>query len=180
MIFDSAGRRPTPDALTGGGYILRAMGADRDHERLMGRALEQARLARDAGEVPIGAVLVLEGRVAGEGFNQPIATGDPTAHAEIVALRRAAEAAGNYRLVGATAYVTVEPCLMCVGALINARVATVVYGAAEPKWGALVSLLDVSGLRANHRLEVVGGVREAECRQLMVDFFKLRRGPRLT
>jgi tRNA(adenine34) deaminase len=156
------------------------MEANGDHDRLMGRALEQARVARDAGEVPIGAVLVLDGRVAGEGFNQPIATGDPTAHAEIVALRQAAAAAGNYRLTGATAYVTVEPCLMCVGALINARVATVVYGAAEPKWGALVSLLDASTLRTNHRLQVVAGVREADCRQLMVDFFKLRRGPRLT
>jgi tRNA(adenine34) deaminase len=156
------------------------MRADQGHDELMGRALDQARLARDAGEVPIGAVVVLEGRVAGEGFNQPIGTGDPTAHAEIVALRRAAGSEGNYRLVGATVYVTMEPCLMCVGALINARVATVVYGALEPKWGALVSLLDASALRTNHRLDVVAGVRQAECRQLMLDFFKLRRGSRLT
>ena len=146
----------------------------------MRRALEQAGVARAAGEVPIGAVVVLEGRVVGQGFNQPIGAGDPTAHAEIVALRQAAKAAANYRLFGATAYVTVEPCLMCVGALVNARVAAVVYGAAEPKWGALVSVLDASTLRLNHRFETVAGVLEAECRQLMVDFFKLRRPPRVT
>jgi tRNA(adenine34) deaminase len=142
----------------------------------MRRALAQARLARDSGEVPIGAVVVLEGRALAEGFNQPIRSGDPTAHAEVVALRQAAQAVGNYRVPGTAVYVTVEPCLMCVGALVNARVATVVYGAAEPKWGALVSLLDASALRLNHRFEVVGGVLEAECRQLMVDFFKFRRG----
>ena len=146
----------------------------------MRRALEQARLAGERGEVPIGAVLVVEGRLVGEGANQPIRAADPTAHAEIVALRQAAQASGNYRLTGATAYVTVEPCLMCVGALVNARVATVVYGATEPKWGALVSKLDVSTLGLNHRFEKVGGVLEAECRQLMIDFFKLRRAPRVT
>jgi tRNA(adenine34) deaminase len=156
------------------------MRADTVHEEFMRRALGQARVARDAGEVPIGAVVVLEGRVVGQGFNQPIGAGDPTAHAEIVALRQAAKAAGNYRLIGATAYVTVEPCLMCVGALVNARVAAVVYGVAEPKWGALVSVLDASTLRLNHRFETVAGVLEAECRQLMVDFFKLRRPPRVT
>jgi tRNA(adenine34) deaminase len=144
----------------------------------MHRALAQARLARDSGEVPIGAVVVLDGRALGEGFNQPIQSGDPTAHAEVVALRQAAQAAGNYRLVGTAVYVTAEPCLMCVGALVNARVSTVVYGAAEPKWGALVSVLDASALRLNHRFEIVGGVLEAECRQLLVDFFKSRRGQR--
>jgi len=146
------------------------------HETRMRRALAQARLARDSGEVPIGAVVVLDGSVLAEGFNQPIRSGDPTAHAEVVALRRAAQAVGNYRVVGSAVYVTVEPCLMCVGALVNARVATVVYGAAEPRWGALVSLLDASALRLNHRFEIVGGVLEAECRQLLVDFFELRRG----
>jgi tRNA(adenine34) deaminase len=156
------------------------MSADRVHDELMRRALEKAREARDAGEVPVGAVVVLAGRVVGEGFNQPIGAGDPTAHAEIVALRQATKTSGNYRLPGATAYVTVEPCLMCVGALVNARVGTVVYGAAEPKWGALVSLLDLSTLRLNHRFDVVAGVLEAECRQLMVDFFKLRRARRVT
>ena len=146
------------------------------HETRMRRALAQARLARDSGEVPIGAVVVLDGSVLAEGFNQPIRSGDPTAHAEVVVLRRAAQAVGNYRVVGSAVYVTVEPCLMCVGALVNARVATVVYGAAEPRWGALVSLLDASALRLNHRFEIVGGVLEAECRQLLVDFFELRRG----
>jgi tRNA(adenine34) deaminase len=145
------------------------------HETFMRRALEQARQALQAGEVPIGAVLVVDGRVAAEGFNQPIRSVDPTAHAEIVALRAAAAAAGNYRLAGATLYVTLEPCLMCVGAMVNARVATVVYGAPEPKWGALGSILDARQLRLNHRLEAIGGVLEAECRQLVVDFFKFRR-----
>lgn len=145
------------------------------HEELMRRALEQARRALQAGEVPIGAVVVADGRVVAEGFNQPIRATDPTAHAEIVALRQAAAAAGNYRLTGSTLYVTLEPCLMCVGAMVNARVATVVYGAAEPKWGALGSILDARQLRLNHRLEVIGGVLAEECRQLVVDFFKFRR-----
>jgi tRNA(adenine34) deaminase len=144
-------------------------------ETFMRQALEQARRALHLGEVPIGAVVVAEGKVAGEGFNQPIRAVDPSAHAEIVALRQAARAAGNYRLPGATLYVTLEPCLMCVGAIVNARVATVVYGAPEPKWGALGSILDARSLRLNHRLEVIGGVLEAECRQLVVDFFKFRR-----
>ena len=144
----------------------------------MRRALAQARLAGDAGEVPIGAVVVQGGRALAEGFNQPIRSGDPTAHAEVVAFRQAAQAVANYRVPGSTVYVTVEPCLMCVGALVNARVKTVVYGVAEPKWGALVSLLDAAALRLNHRVEIVGGVLEAECRQLLVDFFKSRRGRR--
>jgi tRNA(adenine34) deaminase len=156
------------------------MVANAMHEEFMRRALDQARLASERGEVPIGAVVVVDGRVVGEAANQPIRAADPTAHAEVVALRQAAQAAGNYRLTGATAYVTVEPCLMCVGALVNARVATVVYGATEPKWGALVSKLDVSTLGLNHRFETVGGVLSAECRQVMIDFFKLRRAPRVT
>jgi tRNA(Arg) A34 adenosine deaminase TadA len=141
----------------------------------MKQALEQARTALHIGEVPIGAVLVADGQVVGQGFNQPIHHVDPTAHAEVVALRQAARALGNYRLGGTTLYVTVEPCLMCVGALINARVATLVYGVAEPKFGAVVSLLRAQELRVNHRFEVVGPVLEAECRQLMVDFFQYRR-----
>jgi len=144
-------------------------------ETFMREALEQARRALHLGEVPIGAVVVADGGVMGEGFNQPIRAADPSAHAEIVALRQAARAAGNYRLPGATLYVTLEPCLMCVGAIVNARVATVVYGAPEPKWGALGSILDARSLRLNHRLEAIGGVLEAECRQLVVDFFKFRR-----
>jgi tRNA(adenine34) deaminase len=146
-----------------------------DHETFMRQALDQARRALHVGEVPIGAVVVAQGQVAGEGFNQPIRSVDPTAHAEIVALRRAARGAGNYRLTGAALYVTLEPCLMCVGAIVNARIATVVYGAAEPKWGALGSILDARELRLNHRLEVIAGVGEAECRQIVVDFFKFRR-----
>ena len=141
----------------------------------MRRALEAARMALHLGEVPVGAVVVSNGAIVGEGFNQPIHKADPTAHAEILALRAAARALGNYRLTGATLYVTVEPCLMCVGALVNARVAAVVYGAAEPKCGAIASILDVEGLRLNHRFEVLAGVLEPECRQLLVDFFKFRR-----
>ena len=144
-------------------------------ETFMREALEQARRALHLGEVPIGAVVVAEGGVMGEGFNQPIRAADPSAHAEIVALRQAARATGNYRLTGATLYVTLEPCLMCVGAIVNARLTSVVYGAREPKWGALGSILDARELSLNHRLEVTGGVLEAECRQVVVDFFKFRR-----
>lgn len=145
------------------------------HEAFMRQAIEQARTALHIGEVPVGAVLVMEGQVVAQGFNQPIHLLDPTAHAEIVALREAARTVGNYRLGGTTLYVTVEPCLMCVGALINARVSTLVYGAAEPKFGAVLSLLRVEDLRVNHHFEVVGPVLEPECRQLMVDFFQYRR-----
>ena len=141
----------------------------------MGLALDQARRGLAAGEVPIGAVLVAGGAVAGEGFNRPVGAVDPTAHAEIVALRAAASALGNYRLPDTTLYVTLEPCLMCVGALIGARVGTVVYGAAEPKWGAIESIVNVAALAANHRFAVVSGVREDECRRLVVDFFRARR-----
>ena len=139
-------------------------------------ALEQARLAAAAGEVPIGAVVVVEGRVVGSGFNRPIAEVDPTAHAEILALREAARAAGNYRLVGADVYVTLEPCLMCVGALVLARVRGVVFGAREPKTGALVSTarsLEIPSL--NHRFAVVEGVLEEDCRGLVQEFFRARR-----
>src|SRR5262245_2130151 len=145
------------------------------HEAFMRQAIEQARTALHIGEVPIGAVLVADGQVLAQGFNQPIHHLDPTAHAEVGALRQAARALANYRLGGTPMYVTVEPCLMCVGALINARVATVVYGTAEPKFGAVLSLLRVEELRVNHRFEVVGPVLEAECRKLMVDFFQYRR-----
>jgi len=139
-------------------------------------ALDEARRARDAGEVPIGAVVAIDGVVVARGFNQPIGAGDPTAHAEIVAIRAAARAVGNYRLIGATLCVTVEPCLMCVGALVHARIATLVYGATEPKSGAITSTVRGGELPGhNHRFEVVGGVREDECRALMQEFFKARR-----
>ena len=147
------------------------------YERWMALALEEAGRARDAGEVPVGAVVVLDGAIVGRGCNQPISSGDPTAHAEIVAIRDAARRLGNYRLTGAVLCVTIEPCLMCVGALVHARIATLAYGAAEPKTGAIVSTVraaEMPGL--NHRIEVVGGVSEAACRELMQTFFRERRG----
>jgi len=147
-----------------------------DHETFMRAALDQARLGLVAGEVPIGAVVVVGGEIIARGFNQPISAVDPTAHAEVVALRAAAKAVGNYRLVGATVYVTVEPCMMCVGALSHARVADVVYGAPEPRTGSLVSTLE--GLQSSglhHRFEVTAGVLEAECRDLIQEFFRARR-----
>src|SRR6266852_3230313 len=134
-------------------------------------AIEEARRAGEAGEVPIGAVVAVDGEIVGRGFNQPIRSGDPTAHAEIVAIRAAAREVGNYRLTGATLCVTIEPCLMCVGALVHARIGRLVYGAAEPRTGAIVST--VTGVELpghNHRVEVFSGVREAECRALMQEF----------
>ncbi len=145
------------------------------HEDFMRQALQEAHTARHLGEVPVGAVLVAGGEVVACGFNQPIHQVDPTAHAEVVTLRRAARALGNYRLAGTTLYVTLEPCLMCAGALVQARVGTLVYGAAEPKAGAIRSTLRLSDLALNHRLEVIEGVLEDECRRLIQDFFKLRR-----
>ena len=142
----------------------------------MRRALEEAARARAAGEVPVGAVVVSDGRLLGVGYNQPIGTTDPTAHAEIVALRAAATTVRNYRLTDATLYVTVEPCLMCAGALVHARIGTVVYGAPEPKAGAIRSSLRVlDHASLNHRVDVVGGVLEDECRELLQAFFKTRR-----
>ena len=146
------------------------------HDTLMEAALMEARRGRDAGEVPVGAVVAVGGEIVGRGFNQPLGSGDPTAHAEIVAIRDAARRVGNYRLTGATLCVTIEPCLMCVGALVHARIATVVYGAAEPRSGAVVSTIRGGELPGhNHRFEVVGGIREAECRELMQEFFRSRR-----
>ena len=153
-----------------------AESADSPHEVFMRRAIEEARRAEQYGEVPIGAVAVLDGRVMGMGFNRPISAIDPTAHAEILALREAATSLGNYRLTGVDLYVTLEPCLMCVGALVHARVKTVIFGAREPRTGALVSstrALDIPSL--NHRFEVVEGVLEEECRDLVQAFFRSRR-----
>ena len=147
------------------------------HDTFMRAALDEARRAFDAGEVPVGAVVVLDGKIVGRGFNQPIGASDPTAHAEIVALRSAAAALGNYRLVGTTLYVTIEPCLMCVGAMVHARVGTLVFGAPEPKAGAVVSSCRAHELPSlNHHIEVVGGVLEEECRAVIQEFFKSRRG----
>jgi tRNA(adenine34) deaminase len=153
------------------------MAARMDYDDLMAAALDEAGRARDAGEVPIGAVVAIDGAIVGRGFNQPISSGDPTAHAEIVAIRAAARAVGNYRLTGATLCVTIEPCLMCVGALVHARIGTLVFGAAEPKSGAVSSTVRGGELPGhNHRFEVVSGVREEECRALMQSFFSVRRG----
>jgi tRNA(adenine34) deaminase len=146
-----------------------------DHETFMRLALGQAALGRAADEVPVGAIVVRDGAVVGRGYNQPIGTSDPTAHAEVLALREAARVVGNYRLTGATLYVTVEPCLMCVGAIVHARVATVVYGVADPKGGAVRSLLDPNALPLNHRFEAVEGVLAEECREVLQAFFRARR-----
>jgi tRNA(adenine34) deaminase len=144
----------------------------------MGAALEQAQLGLAAGEVPIGAVLVVGDAIVARAYNQPIGAVDPTAHAEVLVLREAARQIGNYRLTEATVYVTVEPCLMCVGALVHARVRELVYGTAEPKTGALASTirgLESPGL--NHRFAVTGGVLEEECRDLIQRFFREKRRP---
>ncbi len=146
------------------------------HAGFMRLALEQAQAAHLAEEVPVGAVVVVDGEVVGSGHNQPVGLQDPTAHAEIVALRAAARRLENYRLTGATLYVTVEPCMMCVGAMVHARIETVVFGTPEPKAGALVSTQRAHEHPAlNHRLQVVGGVLEDECRELVQTFFRDRR-----
>ena len=142
----------------------------------MRAALELAAQARDNGEVPVGAVVVVDGRIVGSGWNQPIGAQDPTAHAEIVAIRAAAHELGNYRLTGAQLFVTIEPCQMCVGAMIHARIARLVYGATEPRAGAIESAMRAHEHPAlNHRMQAAGGVLEAECRALMQDFFQQRR-----
>ena len=147
-----------------------------DDAAFMGLALDEARLAAVAGEVPVGAVVVLNGRVIGRGYNQPIASIDPTAHAEIVALRLAARAMTNYRLPGAALYATVEPCAMCCGAALHARLARVVYGAPDAKAGAARSLYRLlDDPRMNHEVVVAGGVRSAECAALLGEFFRARR-----
>ncbi|MEW6298959.1 MAG: tRNA adenosine(34) deaminase TadA [Thermodesulfobacteriota bacterium] len=143
----------------------------------MAEALQEALRAETAGEVPIGAVVVRDDRVIGRGHNAPISLTDPTAHAEMQALRAAARAVGNYRLVGATVYVTVEPCLMCMGALLHARVRRLVFGCADPKGGAAGSLYDAAhDPRLNHQIEVTSGVSEEESRALVQRFFRKRRG----
>ncbi len=140
-------------------------------------ALELAQRAEADGEVPVGAVLVREGKIIGEGWNRPIGAHDPTAHAEIQALRDAGAKAGNYRLPGSTLYVTLEPCPMCASALIHARVERVVFGAYDPKGGAAGSVFDLlpPDERFNHRLECVGGVMEQACGDLLRAFFRARR-----
>lgn len=144
--------------------------------RWMQLALAQAQLAAEHGEVPVGALVVLNDELIGSGYNQPIGAHDPTAHAEIVALRNAAQCVGNYRLPGATLYVTIEPCSMCVGAMMHARVSRLIYGAVEPRAGAVESALALaSAPHFNHRMESVGGVLAEECGELMKQFFRVRR-----
>ena len=151
--------------------------ADRgeEHERFMRLALAEARKALESGEVPVGAVLALGDEVVAQGFNQPIQSVDPTAHAEIVVLRSAARRIGNYRLTGHTLYATLEPCLMCVGAIVQARVGTLVFGAREPKFGGVESRVELAALGLPHRVTVISGVLEEECRSLIQGFFKLKR-----
>lgn len=142
---------------------------------MMAEALRLAARAAAAGEVPVGAVVVRDGAIVGRGANRPVASSDPTAHAEIVALRRAARRAANYRLPDCDLFVTVEPCAMCLGAAVQARVRRIVYGADDPKAGAVSSVLRFPFERLNHRPEIVGGVLAAESAALMRDFFRARR-----
>ncbi|MEH6688662.1 MAG: tRNA adenosine(34) deaminase TadA [Halopseudomonas sabulinigri] len=147
--------------------------ADIDFMRL---ALAEAQRAAERGEVPVGAVLVQDGQVIGRGFNQPISSNDPSAHAEMVAIRQAATAAQNYRLPGSTLYVTLEPCTMCAGLLVHSRVGRLVYGAQEPKSGAILSRSQVLEQPwMNHRMLVEGGVLAQECGELLSGFFRERR-----
>ena len=145
-------------------------------ERWMRHALKLARRAQELGEVPVGAVVVDGGEVVAEGWNQPIASHDPSAHAEMVAMRAAAATRKNYRLGGLTLYVTLEPCAMCAGAIIHARIARLVFGAADPKAGAVHSVYDLIALpKLNHRVDWAGGVLAAECGALLQEFFRARR-----
>jgi len=146
-----------------------------DHD-YMDFALELARAAATLGEVPVGAVVVKDDEIVGRGFNQPVGRHDPTAHAEVMALRDAAARLGNYRLPGCTLYVTLEPCAMCIGAIFHARIGRVVFGATDPKTGAAGSVIDLfAEARLNHHAEIVGGVRAEECGALLSGFFAARR-----
>ena len=144
-------------------------------EAFMRRALGLARRAQEEGEVPVGALVVLDEQVIGEGWNRPISASDPSAHAEIQAMRAAASARKNYRLIGSTLYVTLEPCAMCVGAMFHARIRRVVFGAADPKTGAAGSALDLFSHKLNHHALVQGGVLATECGALLSGFFAERR-----
>ena len=145
-------------------------------QQYMRMAIEQAQLAAQSGEVPVGAVLVRDGQVISKAFNKPIANHDPSAHAEMLALREAALVEENYRIPGSTLYVTLEPCAMCSGAMLHARIDRVVYGAPDPKTGAAGSVLDLfSSKQINHQTSVEGGIMSEECGQLLRDFFKGRR-----
>ena len=149
--------------------------AQSDDEGFMRIALMEAESASRSGEVPVGAVLVGDNEILSRAANAPISRGDPTAHAEILAIREACNRRNSYRLPGTTLYVTLEPCLMCVGALVHSRVARVVYGASEPKFGALESVVRFPELRQPHRLETRSGLLERECSDILVRFFRARR-----
>jgi len=153
-----------------------AVASASDNSVFMGRALELARMAAEHGEVPVGAVLVQDGEIVGEGWNQPVGSSDPSAHAEIMALRQAAARLGNYRLPDTTLYVTLEPCVMCAGAIIHARVKRLVYGAPDPKTGAAGSVFDIfASEKLNHKVDVFGQVLADTCGGLLRDFFRERR-----
>jgi len=155
---------------------MRGEASTDEHERLMGQAIEHARRAENHGDVPIGALIARDGELLAAAGNERELRREPTAHAEILAIRAAAEALGGWRLPGTTLYVTLEPCAMCAGAIVLARIPTVVFGTPDPKAGAAGSVLDVLAEPAlNHRPEVVGGVLEAECAALLTDFFATRR-----
>jgi len=152
-----------------------SMSAAHDEAR-MRKALQLARAGAAQGEVPVGALVMLKGKVIGEGYNAPISRHDPSAHAEIQAMRAAATQIGNYRLTGACLYVTLEPCIMCAGAMMHARIARVVFGATDPKTGACGSVIDVfAEQRLNHHTQVVGGVLADDCAEVLRDFFQARR-----
>jgi len=147
-----------------------------DDEKWMLHAIKLAEHAESIGEVPVGAVIVKDNKIISEGWNQPITSNDPTAHAEVIALRAAAQAVENYRLVDTTLYVTLEPCAMCAGALIHARVQRVVFGATDPRTGAAGSMFNIlNTTKLNHTIEIEHGVLENECAQLLKDFFKKKR-----
>jgi tRNA(adenine34) deaminase len=150
-----------------------------DDEKLMLAALDEARLAGDSGDVPVGAIVVVDGVIVGKGHNRREVASDPTAHAEIEALRATSAARASWRLSDATLYVTLEPCPMCAGALVNARIGRVVYGCTDPKAGAVDTLFTIGrDLRLNHRFEVTGGVLAEPCAQILKSFFAARRKPR--
>ena len=184
MIFRASLRRPSNGsepaaAILPGDGLVSVPATDRalaDDEHWMRRALVLAAQAAREGEVPVGAVIVREGVEIGAGANAPIREADPTAHAEIGAIRAASRATANYRLTGTTLYATMEPCVMCAGAIVHARIARVVYGAADERWGGAGSVFDILGCgRLNHRPVVRGGVLARESARLLLDFFRVRR-----
>jgi len=146
-----------------------------DDAYFMGKALAEARRAADRGEVPVGAVIVKEGRIISRGHNRPISANDPTGHAEVVALRKAAGKMKNYRLNGCSLYVTLEPCAMCLGAVVQARIERLVYGASDPKSGAIVSVMRFPFRKLNHRPTILGGILAEDGARLLSEFFKRRR-----